>query len=176
MDNAKLTLQGKEYEFPVMVGSEQEVGIDFASLRAKTGAIGFDPGFGNTGSCESAITYIDGDKGILRYRGYPIEQLATSASFVEVSYLLIYGHLPNHEELSAFQHDLTHHTLIHEDMKKFFEGYPPGAHPMAIMAAMIISMSAYYPENDDADLTNLNIIRLLAKGKTIAAFSYKKAI
>ena len=176
MDNAKLTLQGKEYEFPVIVGSEQELGIDFASLRAKTGAIGFDPGYGNTGACESAITYIDGDKGILRYRGYPIAQLAASSSFVEVSYLLIYGHLPNKEELATFQHDLTHHTLIHEDMKKFFEGYPPGAHPMAIMAAMIISMSAYYPENDDPDLMNLNIIRLLAKGKTIAAFSYKKAI
>jgi citrate synthase len=176
MENAKLKLNGKEYEFPVMVGSEQEVGIDFASLRAKTGAIGFDPGFGNTGSCESAITYIDGDKGILRYRGYPIEQLAVSASFVEVCFLLIYGHLPNHDELSTFQHDLTYHTLIHEDMKKFFEGYPPSAHPMAIMAAMIISLSAYYPESDDAELTNLNITRLLAKGKTIAAFSYKKSI
>ncbi len=176
MDNAKLILHGKEYEFPIIVGAEQEVGIDFAALRAKTGAVGFDPGFGNTGSCESAITYIDGDKGILRYRGYPIEQLAAASSFIEVSYLLIYGHLPDHDELSTFQHDLTHHTLIHEDMKKFFEGYPPSAHPMAIMAAMIISMSAYYPETDDPDLTNLNIIRLLAKGKTIAAYSYKKSI
>jgi citrate synthase len=176
MDNAKLTLNGKDFEFPVTVGAEQEVGIDFSSLRAKTGAIGYDPGYGNTGACESAITFIDGDKGILRYRGYPIEQLAASASFVEVSYLLIYGHLPNKKELDDFQHDLTHHTLIHEDMKKFFEGYPPSAHPMAIMAAMIVSLSAYYPETDDADLTNLNIIRLLAKGKTIAAFSYKKSI
>jgi citrate synthase len=176
MDNAKLSVNNKEQDFPVIVGSEQEVGIDIAALRAKTGAVTYDPGYGNTGSCQSAITFIDGDQGILRYRGYPIEQLAAHASFVEVSYLLIYGHLPNKAELDTFQHDLTHHTLIHEDMKKFFEGYPPSAHPMAIMAAMIVSLSAYYPETDDEELTNLNIIRLLAKGKTIAAFSYKKSI
>jgi citrate synthase len=176
MDNAKLLLNSKDQDFPVIVGSEQEAGLDISTLRAKTGAITYDPGYGNTGACQSAITYIDGDQGILRYRGYPIEQLAAHASFVEVSYLLIYGHLPNKTELDDFQHDLTHHTLIHEDMKKFFEGYPPSAHPMAIMAAMIVSLSAYYPETDDADLTNLNIIRLLAKGKTIAAFSYKKSI
>ncbi len=176
MDNAKLSLNSKDQDFPVIVGSEQEAGVDISTLRAKTGAITYDPGYGNTGACQSAITYIDGDQGILRYRGYPIEQLADHASFVEVSYLLIYGHLPSKTELDNFQHDLTHHTLIHEDMKKFFEGYPPSAHPMAIMAAMIVSLSAYYPETDDADLTNLNIIRLLAKGKTIAAFSYKKSI
>jgi citrate synthase len=176
MSTAKLTLDGKEFEFPVIVGAEKEVGIDFASLRAKTGAIGYDPGYGNTGSCESAITFIDGDKGILRYRGYPIEQLATQSTFVEVCYLLIYGELPNKDQLAKFQSDLTHHTLIHEDMKKFFEGYPSSAHPMAIMAAMLVSLSAYYPEETDEASTNLNIIRLLAKAKTIAAFLHKRAI
>ncbi|MFN8373785.1 MAG: citrate synthase [Anaerolineae bacterium] len=176
MSTAKLILDGKEYEFPVIVGSEQEVAIDFTSLRAKTKAVTFDPGYGNTGACQSAVTYIDGDLGILRYRGYPIEQLATQSSFVEVCYLLIYGHLPSAAELESFQHELTYHTLLHEDMKKFFEGYPRTAHPMAIMAAMIVSLSTYYPDESDPETVNLNIIRLLAKAKTIAAFSYKKSI
>ncbi len=175
-NTAKLILDGQEYEFPVIVGSEQEVGIDVTSLRAKTKAITFDPGYGNTGSCKSAITFIDGEQGILRYRGYPIEQLAEKASFVEVCYLLIYGNLPNKKQLEDFKYQLTHHTLIHEDMKKFFEDYPPSAHPMAILASMIISLSAYYPEAHDDETTNLNIIRLLAKIKTIAAFAYKKSI
>jgi citrate synthase len=174
MTNAKLSLDGKDFEFPITVGSEKEVGIDFTSLRAKTGAVGFDPGYGNTGSCKSAITFIDGDAGILRYRGYPIEQLAASASFVEVCYLLIYGHLPSQDELSKFQHELTYHTLIPEDMKKFFEGYTSSAHPMAILASMVISLSAYYPDNPE--MTDLNIVRLLAKAKTLAGFSYKKSI
>ncbi len=176
MDNAKLILQGKEYELPVIVGSEKEVGIDIATLRAKTGAITYDPGYGNTGACKSAITFIDGEQGILRYRGYPIEQLAEKASFVEVCYLLIYGNLPNKQQLVDFQNQLTRHTLIHEDMKKFFEGYPPTAHPMAILASMIISLSAYYPESNEPDVIDLNIIRLIAKIKTLAAFSYKKSI
>lgn len=174
MSTAKLILDGKEYEFPVTVGSENEVGIDIGTLRSKTGAITFDPGYGNTGACASSITYIDGEQGILRYRGYPIEQVAEKGNFVEVCYLLIYGHLPNAQELEDFRHQLTIHTLLHEDMKKFFEGYPPTAHPMAIMGAMVISLSAYYP--DRPDLIDLNIIRLLAKAKTIAAFSYKKSI
>ncbi len=174
MSTAKLTLEGKEYELPLVVGSENEVGIDIAPLRAKTGAITLDPGYGNTGSCKSAITFIDGDRGILRYRGYPIEQLAEHASFVEVCYLLIYGHLPTAAELAAFDEKLTRHSLIHEDMKKFFEGFPPSAHPMGILSAMIASLSAYYPEGT-AD-TDLNIIRLLSKAKTIAAFAYKKSI
>ncbi|HEU5163172.1 MAG TPA: citrate/2-methylcitrate synthase, partial [Thermoanaerobaculia bacterium] len=174
MSNAKLILEGKEYELPLVVGSENEVGIDIAPLRAKTGAITLDPGYGNTGACKSAITFIDGDRGILRYRGYPIEQLAENASFVEVCYLLIYGHLPTAAELDAFNDKLTRHSLIHEDMKKFFEGFPPSAHPMGILSAMIASLSAYYPEGT-AD-TDLNIIRLLSKAKTIAAFAYKKSI
>ena len=172
MSTATLLLKGKEYELPVMEGSEGETAIDITSLRAKTGAVTFDPGYGNTGSCASAITFIDGEKGILRYRGYPIEELAKSATFVEVCYLLIHGNMPSIAELDAFNEKLTRHSLIHEDMKKFFEGFPPSAHPMAILSAMIASLSAYYPENDN----ELNIIRLLSKAKTIAAFSYKKSI
>jgi citrate synthase len=176
MTTAKLILGGNDYEFPLVSGSEQETGIDFSSLRAKTKAVAFDPGYGNTGACESAITFIDGEEGILRYRGYPIQELAKSSSFVEVCYLLIYGNLPNKQEFADFHYELTHHSLIHEDMKKFFEGYSPTAHPMAIMSAMIVSLSSYYPESDDPDDINLNIIRLLAKAKTLAAFAYKKSI
>lgn len=176
MSNAKLVLNGQEYEFPVFEGSEGELAIDFTKLRAQTGAISFDPGFGNTGSCLSEITFINGEEGILRYRGYPIEELAGKSSFVEVCYLLIYGELPTEAQLSDFQHKLTHHTLIHEDMKKFFEGYSSAAHPMAIMSAMVVSLSAYYPDLMDPDTVELNIIRLLAKFKTLAAFAYKKSI
>jgi len=176
MSTAKLILNGQEYEFPVIEGTEGEVGIDFTKLRAQTGAISFDPGFGNTGSCTSEITFINGEEGVLRYRGYPIEQLAEKSSFVEVCYLLIYGALPTEQQLKKFNHDLTYHTLLHEDMKKFFEGYPPSAHPMAIMSAMAVSLSAYYPDLMDPEVIDLNIIRLLAKFKTIAAFAYKKSI
>jgi citrate synthase len=174
MPTAKLILNNQEYEFPVIEGSEHEIAIDFTKLRAQTGAIAYDPGYGNTGSCLSAITFIDGEQGILRYRGYPIEQLAEKSNFVEVCYLLIYGELPTPQQLTDFQYQLTYHTLIHEDMKKFFEGYPPTAHPMAIMSAMAMSLSTYYPDSDD--IINLNIIRLLAKFKTIAAFTYKKSV
>jgi citrate synthase len=170
---AKLILDGKELELPVVVGSEGEVGLDIMQLRAKSGAITLDQGYGNTGACESSITFIDGEQGILRYRGYPIEDLAEKADFVEVCYLLIYGHLPSRQELEEFYSRVTRHTLLHEDMKKFFEGYPGGAHPMAMLSAMVASMSAYYREDDDLDL---NIVRLLAKASTIAAFSYKKNI
>ena len=170
---AKLILDGKELELPVVVGSEGEVGLDIMQLRAKSGAITLDQGYGNTGACESSITFIDGEKGILRYRGYPIEDLAEKADFVEVCYLLIYGHLPSRQELEEFYSRVTRHTLLHEDMKKFFEGYPGGAHPMAMLSAMVASMSAYYRDDDDLDL---NIVRLLAKASTIAAFSYKKNI
>jgi citrate synthase len=172
MSTAKLILEGKEHELPVIVGSEGEVGIDISKLRDKTGAVTLDDGYGNTGSCKSAITFIDGDKGILRYRGYPIEELE-QARFTEVAFLLIYGHLPNKQELAAWRDKLTRHSLIHEDMKKFFEGFSPNAHPMAILSAMVASFSTYYSEADDVDL---NIVRLLAKAKTVAAFSYKKSI
>jgi citrate synthase len=174
MPTAKLILNNQEYEFPIIEGSEHEIAIDFTKLRAQTGAIAYDPGYGNTGSCLSAITYIDGEQGILRYRGYPIEQLAEHSNFVEVCYLLIYGELPTPAQLADFQHQLTYHSLIHEDMKKFFEGYPPTAHPMAIMSAVAMSLSTYYPDSDD--IIDLNIARLLAKFKTIAAFTYKRSI
>jgi citrate synthase len=176
MGTAKLILEGQEYEFPVMVGSEGEKGIDIAALRARSGAVTLDPGYGNTGSCESAITFIDGERGILRYRGYPIEQVAVEADFVEVCYLLIYGHLPTARELADFRQQLTYHSLLHEDMKKFFEGYPPTAHPMAILSSMVASLSAYYPGATAEEDLDLNIVRLIAKAKTIAAFSYKKTI
>ncbi len=172
MTTAKLILDGKEHEFPVVVGSEGEVAVDIAQLRARTGAITLDDGYGNTGACRSAITFIDGEQGILRYRGYPIEELE-AARFTEVAFLLIYGHLPNPSELAQWRDKLTRHTLLHEDMKKFFEGFPASAHPMAMLSAMVGSLSTYYPDDQDLDL---NIVRLLAKAKTIAAFSYKKSI
>ncbi len=174
MANATLSINDREYSFPVLVGTESEVGIDIGMLRKSTGAITLDPGYGNTGSCTSAITFIDGEKGILRYRGYPIEELAAKASFVEVMYLLVYGVLPTKEQLADFGYRLTQHTLLHEDMKKFYEGFPPSAQPMSVLSTMVASLSTYY-SNTEED-TDLNIVRLLAKLKTIAAFSYKKSI
>jgi len=172
MSVAKLHLNGRDIELPVTLGTEREVGLDIGALRSSTGAITLDPGYGNTGACTSAITFIDGERGILRYRGYPIEEIAEGASFVEVCFLLIYGRLPNRAELDEFDEKLTYHSLIHEDMKKFFEGFPPSAHPMAILSAMVASLSAYYKQSDE----DLNIIRLLSKAKTIASFSYKKSV
>ena len=174
MSTAKLTYDGIEHELPVVTGSEGEIGIDVTALRKNTGLITLDPAYGSTGSCTSGITYINGEKGVLRYRGYPIEEIAANARFSEVCYMLIYGERPQTTELARFKEDLTHHTLLHEDMKKFFEGYPPNAHPMAIMAAMMASLSTFYPGSDDE--VDLNIIRLLAKAKTIAAFAHKKSV
>ena len=174
MSKATLTLRRQNFELPVVVGTENEVGIDIGTLRATSRAITLDPGYGNTGSCQSAITYIDGEKGILRYRGYAIEELAAKASFVEVMYLLVYGDLPEQSQLDDFKGRLTQHTLLHEDMKKFYEGFPPSAQPMSVLSTMVASLSTYYSDSDD-DI-DLNIVRLLAKLKTIAAFSYKKSI
>jgi citrate synthase len=171
---ARLILDGKELELPVVVGTEKEVGIDIGQLRAKSGAITFDPGYGNTGACESAITFIDGEAGILRYRGYPIEEIAGRAEFTEICYLLINGRLPAPAELKDYEDRLTRHTMIHEDMKKFFEGFPSSAHPMAMLSSMVVSLSTYYPKDGRDDDLDLNIVRLLAKGPTIAAASYKK--
>ena len=171
MSNATITFHDHALELPIHVGTENEVGIDARRLRKSTGAISFDPGYGNTGSCISSITFIDGEKGILRYRGYPVQDLAQHASFVEVIYLLLEGSLPTRDELSDFEDKLTQHTLLHEDMKKFYEGFPPSAKPMSVLSAMVVSLSTYYEEDDE-----LNIIRLLAKLKTIAAFAYKKSI
>jgi len=176
MSNAKLILDGAEYELPVTEGSEGERAVDVSALRKQTAAITLDYGYANTGSCTSAITFIDGEEGILRYRGYPIEQVAGNADFTEVCFLLIYGHAPSKEELARFQAQLTSHTLLHEDMKKFFEGYPPTAHPMAILSSMVSSLSAYYPEGQGDEDVDLNIVRLLAKTPTIAAFSHKKTM
>ena len=174
MSTAKLILDGEEWELPIVVGTEDEVGVDITKLRAQSGAITLDPGYGNTGACRSSVTFIDGEKGILRYRGYPIEQLATNARFTEICFLLIHGHLPTDSEILDFRDSLTYHSLIHEDMKKFFEGYPPTAHPMAILSSMVASLSTYYPDTEED--VDLNIVRLLAKAKTIAAFSYKKSV
>lgn len=176
MSTAKLVLNDRTYELPVMVGSEGETAIDVARLRGESMAITLDPGFANTGACRSEITFIDGERGILRYRGYPIEDLARGARFTEVCYLLLNGELPNREQLDGFREQLTYHTLIHEDMKKFFEGYPPSAHPMAILSSMVSALSTYYPVASAEEDADLNIIRLLAKAKTIAAFAYKKSI
>ena len=176
MTTAKLILDGEEYELPVVVGSEGEIGVDIRALRKQSSAITFDPGYGNTGSCNSAITFIDGEKGILRYRGYPIEQVAVAADFPEVCYLLVNGELPNQAEYDKFCDKLSRHTLIHEDMKSFFEGYSMTGHPMAILASMVTGLSTYYRDTISAEDVNLNILRLLAKVTTIAAFSYKKSI
>lgn len=176
-DHAKLILDGKEYEFPVITGSENEKAIDISKLRSQTGYITLDTGYVNTGSTTSSITFLDGEQGILRYRGIPIEQLAEKSTFVETSYLLIYGELPNKKQLENFSRLLTYHSMIHEDMKHFFDGFPATAHPMAILSSMVCSLSAYYPESLNVfENMDMQATRLLSKLRTIAAFSYKKSI
>ncbi|HLW29502.1 MAG TPA: citrate synthase [Brumimicrobium sp.] len=179
-ETAKIEIGGKTYEFPVITGSENEKAIDIKTLRGTTGCITLDPGFKNTGSTTSAITYLDGENGILRYRGYPIEQLAEKATFLEVAFLLIYGELPTETELIDFKKSITNHTLVHEDMKQFFEAYPSKAHPMGVLASMVVSLSTFYPESQDpnrsTDAVDLTIHRLLAKLPTLAAMSYKNAV
>ena len=175
---AKLTLpDGKEVKLPVVVGTENEHAVDISKLRAESGYITLDTGFMNTGSTKSAITYLDGEQGILRYRGYPIEELAEKSNFVEVSYLLINGKLPTERERKDFGTNLTRHSLIHEDMHHFFAGFPQASHPMAVISAMVTSLSAYYPDSLDqkTDVT-IHITRLLSKLRTIASFAYKKSI
>jgi citrate synthase len=177
---ARLEYEGKSWDFPVVTGTEGESAIDIGQLRAKTGLITLDPSYGNTGSCLSAITFIDGEKGILRHRGYSIEQLAEAADFIEVAYLLIYGELPTEPQRAAFRKMLTENSLIHEDMLNFFVGMPPQAHPMGILSSMINALALYYPnylmeEKDDAAF-DLMAARLISKVRTISAFSYKKSI
>ncbi len=170
---------GQSIELPVLTGSENEQAVDISKLRSQTGYITMDPGYGNTGSCQSAITFLDGEKGILCYRGIPIEQLADKASFVEVAYLIVYGKLPNQTELDAFTDSLNHHALLHEDMKHFFSSFSGHAHPMAILSAMVTSLSGYYGEASAADMegdVEMNAARLISKIRTLAAFSYKKSI
>jgi len=179
-ENAEIKVSDSvKLDVPVIVGTENEKALDIAQLRAKTGFVTLDPAFMNTASTKSAITFIDGDKGILRYRGIPIEQLAEHSTFVETSYLLIYGHLPNKIELQRFSTLLTRHSLIHEDMKRFFEGFPTTAHPMAVLSSMVLALSSFYPEAIDVNNTDqidMTIARLLAKARTIAAFAYKKSV
>ncbi|TSJ42473.1 citrate synthase [Fluviicola chungangensis] len=177
---AKIELDGKVYEFPVVQGTENELAIDISKLRQETGYITLDTGYKNTGATMSAITFLDGEEGILRYRGYPIEQLAEKASFIEVAYLLIYGDLPTQDQLDEFISSITKHTLVHEDMKQFFEAYPAQAHPMGVLSAMVCSLSTFYPEsldpNRSAEKKNRTILRLLAKLPTLAAWSYKNSM
>ncbi|MBF0278187.1 MAG: citrate synthase [SAR324 cluster bacterium] len=179
-ENAVLTLpDGQSIELPVLTGSENEKAIDISKLRSQTKHITLDPGYVNTGACQSGITFLDGEKGILRYRGIPIEQLAENSSFMEVSYLLIHEKLPNQKELDDFHNEINHHALIHEDMRHFFESFSSEAHPMAILSAMVASLSAYYSEaSGAASLGDVkqNAARLLSKIRTLAAFSFKKSI
>jgi citrate synthase len=172
-------MNGRTTEFPVVVGTEGEQGIDIAKLRSATGAITLDEGFVNTGSTTSAITFLDGEKGILRYRGYPIEVLAEKCDFVEVAYLLIFGELPSATELDAFRMSLSHHTMIHEDMRSFYNGFPRDAHPMAILGSVVGALSTFYQDSldvRDPRQVEISVHRLLAKLPTIAAYSHKKSI
>jgi citrate synthase len=176
---AELNIDGKAISLPTVVGTEQEKAVDIRQLRAQTGYVTLDQGYMNTGAVTSSITFIDGDQGILRYRGIPIEELAEKSNFTETAYLLIYGKLPNKTELERWRNQLTRHSMIHEDMKRFFDGYPSTAHPMAVLSAMICSLSSYYPESLDVrnkEMNDINIARLIAKVRTIAAYTYKKAI
>ncbi len=176
MENAKLQLNGKTYDLPAFAGSENEVALDISKLRAQSGAITYDPGYGNTGSCKSAITFIDGDLGILRYRGYPIEQLAEHSTFSETAYLLIYGELPNKETLRRFREDLAHSSFIHEKMVRLLDHFPLNAHPMGVLASLVAAMATFYPNHGDEDQMDTHVRRLLGGVKTIAAYSYKQSI
>lgn len=177
-EEAILKFNGKEYKLPVVEGTEGERAIDISKLREDTGLVTLDNGYMNTGACKSAITFLDGEKGILRYRGIPIETLAEKSSFVEVSYLLIYGKLPTAVELQRWTTNLTRHTMLHEDLKRFYDGFPRDAHPMATLSSAVSTVYTFYQNADPNDpaAEELSIIRLLAKLPTIAAFSYKKSI
>ena len=178
-ETAKLVIRGNEYELPVIEGTEGEVAVDIRKLRADSGCITFDPGLANTGSCLSEITYLNGEQGILRYCGYPIEELAQHSSFLEVAWLLIYRELPTQKQLDSFTRQITNHTMLHEDLKRFFGAFPKSGHPMAISAATVGALSTFYQDveyNDPAEKRWAAAIRLLAKVPTIAAYSYKHSI
>ncbi|GAB2942247.1 citrate synthase [Hymenobacter coalescens] len=176
-ETAEIILDGKSYTMPVFEGTENEKALDINKLRDQTGYVTLDSGYKNTGATKSAITFLDGEEGILRYRGYPIEQLAEKSSFLEVAYLLIYGALPTEAQLKDFSAQITKHTLVHEDVRKIFDGFPSAAHPMAILSSLICALTAFYPESVSPDLSkeeiDLNVIRLMAKLPTIAAWTYK---
>jgi len=177
-ETARLILEGKEYELPIVIGTEGEKAFDISSLRKATGYITLDKGYENTGSCKSAITFIDGEKGILRYRGYPIEELAARSTFTEVAYLLLYGELPTHPQLEEFSTFLNESSMIHEDMMHFFVGFPRGSHPMGILATTVASLSTFYPvpEVMDEKAERQILANLISQVRTIAAISYKKSI
>jgi len=171
---AKIVFQGKTYEFPIVVGSEGEKAIDISQLRQKTGLITLDPGYANTGSCASSITFMDGEKGILRYRGIPVEQLAEQSSFIETAYLLINGKLPNKEELNEVSLLFNDHSLVHEDIQIFYQNFPRASHPMGILSSMVNALRSFYPELQTIEEEiNITVIRLLSKIRTMAAMSYK---
>jgi citrate synthase len=174
---ATLTFDGKTVTLPVVRGTEDEIAVDIEKLRASTGIITLDPGYGNTGACRSAITFIDGEKGILRYRGYPIEELAEKSTFLEVSWLLLHGELPTGAQLAEFNHEVTRHTLLHENFRRFFEALPKDAHPMPVCAAAVAALATFYQEPDQAaKRVHETVVRLIAKMPTIAAYSYKHSI
>jgi len=179
-ETVEISVGNETVKCPVVTGTEDEKGFDIGKLRGQTGYITLDQGYGNTGSCTSAITFLDGEKGILRYRGYSIEDLAEHSSFTEVAYLLIYGHLPNGEELTSFSTLLTQNAMIHEDMKQFFDDYPGTAHPMATLSAMTCALSGYHPDllkpKPNPEEMDRLIAQVLAKFRTLAAFTYKKSV
>jgi len=173
---ARLEVDGKTHELPIVSGSEGERGLDIRNLRDETGLIALDPAYKNTGSCESEITFINGEQGILRYRGYPIEELAEKSTFLEVAYLLIHGQLPDTQQFSSWTNEITRHTLLHEDLKRLFSAFPKNAHPMAVSGAVLAALSTFYPEYldpEDREQVMESIVRLIAKFPTIAAYSYK---
>ena len=173
-ETATLIIDGKTYELPVITGSENEKAIDIRSLRAETGYITYDPGFGSTGSCQSSITFMDGERGILRYRGIPIEQLAERSTFVETAYLLIHGSLPTREELTNIRVVLNDQSMVHEDMQEFFSNFPSRSHPMNILSAMVNALRSFYPELiTTEELIEKTMLRLISKVRTLAAMSYK---
>jgi len=173
-DTIKLIYGEKEYELPVFEGSEGEKAIDISELRAKSGFVTLDPGYVNTGSCTSSITFMDGEKGILRYRGIPVEELAEKATFKETAYLLINGRLPNRNELTRFSVLLNDNSLVHEDMRAFYENFPRSSHPMGILSSMVNALKSFYPELQDVEEEiNMTMTRLLSKIRTLAAMSYK---
>ncbi|CRK61345.1 Citrate synthase (si) [Alloactinosynnema sp. L-07] len=176
---ATIAYPGGAHEMAVVPATEGTSGVDLGKLLAKTGLVTLDPGFVNTAACSSAITYIDGDAGILRYRGYPIEQLAEKSTFLEVSYLLIFGELPGAAELEEFTHKISRHTLLHEDLKRFFDGFPRDAHPMPVLSSAVSALSTFYQDSlnpFDPRHVEISTIRLLAKLPTIAAYAYKKSV
>ncbi|MBB6126877.1 citrate synthase [Mucilaginibacter lappiensis] len=179
-DTAQLKIGDKTFDLPVIEGTEGEKAIDISKLRDQSGYVTLDIGYKNTGATKSAITFLDGEKGILKYRGYPIEQLAENASFIEVAYLLIYGSLPSGQQLTDFQYQISRHTLVHEDMKKFFDGFPSKSHPMGQLSSLIGALAAFNPESLKQGLTteevNLEIIKLLAKMSTVVSWIYKKSL